>query len=129
MKIDHIGYAVKNINKSITNFEELGYKFNEVIEDKYRNIYISFGVKDDFKIELVAPRNKCGSPVDEILKRIGNGPYHICYVSVDFEKDILKLQKERYKVIIEPAPAVAFNGKRVAFLMKLETGLIEILED
>lgn len=129
MKIDHIGYAIKSIEKSKADLEKVGYKFGELIEDEDRNIEIVFGEKDGYKIELVAPRDKSGSPVDKIIKRIGNGPYHICYVSTDFENEIKQLQKENYKMIIEPAPAVAFDGRKVVFLMKLDVGLIEVVED
>ena len=43
MKIDHIGYAVRDINKAKPIFEELGYEFEKTVTDKARNIYISFG--------------------------------------------------------------------------------------
>ena len=75
MKIDHIGYAIKSIEKSKADLEKVGYKFGELIEDEDRNIEIVFGEKDGYKIELVAPRDKSGSPVDKIIKRIGNGPF------------------------------------------------------
>lgn len=129
MKIDHIGYAIKSIEKSKADLEKVGYKFGELIEDEDRNIEIVFGEKDGYKIELVAPRDKSGSPVDKIIKRIRNGPYHICYVSTDFENEIKQLQKENYKMIIEPAPAIAFDGRKVVFLMKLDVGLIEVVEE
>lgn len=55
MRIDHIGYAVKNIDKAKKSMEALGYRFEETIEDKDRNIYISFGELDSYRVELVAP--------------------------------------------------------------------------
>lgn len=33
MNVDHIGYAVKNIDASRQAFEELGYVFNPVVND------------------------------------------------------------------------------------------------
>ena len=38
------------------------------------------------------------------------------------------LQKNGYKVIIEPAKAIAFDNRKVVFLMNLGLGLIEIVE-
>ena len=48
MVIDHIGYAVKKIDKAVKAFENLGYVFEEAIEDVDRNILISFGEKDGY---------------------------------------------------------------------------------
>lgn len=127
MTIDHIGYAVKNIEKAKMSMSVLGYVFDETIEDQDRNIYISFGELDGYKIELVAPI-KAGSPVDMHLSKIGPTPYHICYKSDAIEEDIENLVKNRFKVTIPLAPAIAFHGKRVVFMYSLSTGLIEIVE-
>ena len=128
MRVDHIGYAVKKIDKAKKSMEALGYIFEPTVEDTERNIYIAFGKLDGYRVELVAPMGE-GSPVDMHLSKIGPTPYHICYKSDDIEGDIEKLKASRYKVSIPPAPAVAFGGKRVVFLYNLSVGLIEIVED
>ena len=128
MKIDHIGYAVKNIDKAKMSMEILGYKFEPTVEDKDRNIFITFGELDGYRIELVAPMGE-GSPVDMYLSKIGPTPYHICYKSSDIEADIEKLKSSHFKVSIPLAPAVAFNNNRVVFLYSLSVGLIEIVEE
>lgn len=128
MNVDHIGYAVKNIDKAKKIMELLGYLFEENIEDRERNIYISFGELDGYRIELVAPISS-DSPVDTHLSKIGPTPYHICYKSTNIEADIEYLQKNRFKVMIPLAPAIAFEGKRVVFMYSLAVGLIEIVEE
>lgn len=128
MKIDHIGYAVKNIDKAKKSMEVLGYIFEDTVEDKDRNIYIAFGKMDGYRVELVAPIS-AGSPVDMHLSKIGPTPYHICYTSADIESDIERLQANRFKVSIPLAPAVAFGNKRVVFMYSLSVGLIEIVEE
>jgi len=128
MKIDHIGYAVRNIDKARAAMEALGYVFDATIPDPARNIYIAFGELDGYRVELVAPMS-AGSPVDLQLEKIGPMPYHICYKSADLESDIRKLQESRFKVTVPPAPAVAFGNKRVVFMYSLPVGLIEIVEE
>lgn len=128
MKIDHIGYAVKSIDKAKKSFETLGYVFEETIEDIDRNIFIAFGEMDGYRIELVAPISG-ESPVDMHLSKIGPTPYHICYKSDSIEADIERLTANRYKVSIPLAPAVAFGNKRVVFMYSLSVGLIEIVEE
>lgn len=128
MRIDHIGYAVKDIEKAKKNMESLGYKFDPTINDPNRNIYISFGELDGYRIELVSPSG-INSPVDTFLSKIGPTPYHICYKSRNIEADIELLKKSRFRVSIPLSPAVAFGGKRVIFMYSLFAGLIEIVEE
>lgn len=129
MNVDHIGYAVANIDNSILAFTQLGYSFGPVIKDTDRNIYISFGSLSDCRIELVSPMDSSlPSPVDGVLKKNGNTPYHICYASSDFDTDIKQLKDKRFNLIIPPAPACAFDGKRVAFLYHVHVGLLELVE-
>ena len=129
MKIDHIGYAVKRIDRAITAFQKLGYEFEPVIDDTDRNVKLAFGTKDGYRVELVAPLDKkAGSPVDQYLSNAVGTPYHICYESENFDEEIDELVKQGYKVVIEPRPAVAFGNRRVVFMMNIGFGLIEIVE-
>ena len=129
MKIDHIGYAVKRIDRAITAFQKLGYELEPVIDDTDCNVRLAFGVKDGYRIELVAPLDrKVKSPVDQYLSKTVGTPYHICYESDNFDADVDELIKEGYKVVIEPRPAIAFGGRRVVFMMNIGFGLMEIVE-
>ncbi len=128
MKIDHIGYAVKSIDKAKKQMETLGFTFEETIPDTDRNIYLAFGEMDGYRVELVAPISN-GTPVDAFLEKIGLTPYHICYMSSEIEADMERLQQKRFKVTIPLAPAVAFGEKRVVFMYSLSVGLIEIVEE
>ncbi len=129
MTIDHIGYAVKRIDRAQAAFERLGFVFYPVVDDTDRNVRISFGEKDGYRIELVAPLDKKkASPVDEYLRKTPGTPYHICYESDDLDGEIEKLEQQGFKVVIDPRPAIAFEGKRVVFMMSLGFGLMEIVE-
>lgn len=129
MRIDHIGYAVKKLDRAVSSFEKLGFRFEPSVDDTDRNIKIVFGEKDGYRIELVTPLQKGKeSPVDAYLGSIGSTPYHICYVTDDLDKNVGELEAQGFKVIIEAKPAVAFGGKRVVFLMDLGLGLMEIVE-
>ncbi len=129
MTINHIGYAVKRIDRAIESFQKLGYVFGTQIDDPDRNVKIVFGEKDGYRIELVSPLDKKGSsPVDRYLGNTVGTPYHICYETDLFDLSVERLIAQGYKVIIEPRPAVAFGGKRVVFLMNIGFGLMEIVE-
>lgn len=129
MTIDHIGYAVKRIDRAMSSFEKLGFVFDPIVDDTDRNIKIAFGENNGYRIELVSPLDKeKESPVDTYLGNIGPTPYHICYRSDDLDREIENLKTKGFKVIKDPARAVAFGGKRVVFLMSLGIGLMEIVE-
>ena len=129
MKIDHIGYAVKRIDRALSSFEKLGYVFESVIDDKDRNVKLAFGEKDGYRIELVSPLDKKqASPVDQFLTNAVGTPYHICYECDCLDMEIEKLKLQGLKVVIEPRAAVAFGGRRVVFMMNIGFGLMEIVE-
>lgn len=129
MKIDHIGYAVKRLDRAIKAFESLGFEFEPMIEDEDRNIKIVFGNNSAYRIELVCPLSKeKKSPVDAHLSKTGPTPYHICYKTDNLEEEIERLKKEGFRVVVEPAKAVAFNNKKVVFMMNIGLGLIEVVE-
>ena len=129
MKIDHIGYAVKRIDRAIASFEKLGFCFGPVIEDHDRNVKLVFGNNGEYRIELVSPMDKSkASPIDQYLSNAPGTPYHICYQAEEFEKIIDNLKLQGFKEVIAPAKAVAFDGRRVTFLASLGVGLLEIVE-
>ncbi len=129
MKVHHIGYFVKNIEKGKRSFIDLGYEVEQdVVRDEYRGIDIAFLVKDGYRVELVSPYTE-ESVVYDLRKRMGNSPYHICYEVADMDTAIGELQAQRFVVTQEPHEAVAIDGKRVCFLIHGQIGIIELVEE
>ena len=130
MKRHHIGYAVKNIEKSIEVFKNLEYHIGETIRDDLRKVNICFVEKDGYVVELISPIDKNQeSIVDGVLKKSGNGPYHICYVVSFMEDGIKEFKEKKFKPIIMPEQACAIDGRQVCFLFNKDIGLIEIVEE
>ena len=128
MMIHHIGYLVKDVSKAFKKFEKLGYICDqEVVYDPIRDVNILFIRNGDYVVELVAPQSSA-SVVAELFKKIRNSPYHICYESANLEQDIASLQEEGFVLIDVPTPAVAFDHRRVAFMMSAAIGMIELVE-
>lgn len=129
MKIHHIGYLVKNIEKAIDVLLSLGYVCeSEICFDQSRGIDIVFMVNGGYRIELVSPKTDT-SVVADTLKKIGNSPYHICYYTHDIQASVLELKKQRFIMIDEPAAAPAIDGKKVVFLFNKQIGIIELVEE
>ena len=129
MKINHIGYAVKKIDRAAEAFKRLGFAFDPIVDDVDRNIKISFGENDGYRIELVSPLDQGKpSPVDTWITSAVGTPYHICFESENFFSDIEELENQGFKVIIPPKPAVALGGANVVFMLNLGFGIMEIVE-
>lgn len=128
MKVHHIGYLVKKLDKALKAFQGLGYAVTqEKTFDAARGVDIVFLAKDGYVVELVSPVTP-ESVVAELVKRLGNNAYHVCYETDDLEAEIVRLRDERYVVCSEPQAAPACGGRRVAFLIHPFMGMIELVE-
>lgn len=127
MKVHHIGYAVKRIEKAAETFVALGYTLGDITEDKKRKIRIMFIENGTERVELVAP-NGDDTPVDGILKSTGPTPYHICYETQELKTAIDELKEKGFVTVKEPEPAPAIDGCNVAFMYNARVGLIELVE-
>lgn len=129
MRVHHIGYLVKKIEKAERELSELGYLCEApVVYDEIRRVDISFWKNGETRIELVSPKSQ-DSVVYELLKSCKNMPYHICYLSENIEQDVEKLRDRGFFLMDTPTPAPALNNRRVCFLMGSASGMIELLEE
>ena len=127
LRIHHIGYLVKNIDKSTEEFLKLGYIIiNDKCRDDYRKVDITFLEKDGYKVELICPCSD-DSVVAGLMKRYKNSPYHICYETDDLSSCTEELRVAGYAPLDEPASAPAINGRKVSFYTNPNLGMIEIL--
>jgi len=77
-------------------------------------------------IELVAPWGE-QSPVERVLAQ-GGGAYHLCYETPDLAAAIAHLRSQRCLLISGPTPAVAFDGRPIAWLYTPAKQLVELVE-
>lgn len=127
MKVHHIGYLVKNIEKSRAEFKALGFiEESDPVYDPYRDIDICFLYKDSLRVELVCPSSD-QSVVYSLQKKMGVTPYHICYQVDDFEKAASELRNRGYIPMGEAQMAPAINNVFAGFFFHREMGIIEII--
>jgi methylmalonyl-CoA/ethylmalonyl-CoA epimerase len=117
-RFDHIGFAVKSINKVYPNLP--------IIEDPLQKARIAFLEMNNTCIELVEPLDTA-SPVNNILEK-GQKIYHICYQVNDLEQAVKIARKHGFHRISSAMPAAAFAQKRVVWLYNTRLGLVELLE-
>ena len=135
LKVDHIGYLVKDLDRAAAAFAELGFvPVTDVIRDDMpdsagaaRNVLLRFLENAGTVVELVAPLGE-DSHVYERLRTCGEGPYHICYAVEDLAAQMEKMRAQKWMILRRPSPAVAFGGAPVAFLVKKGAGIVELVE-
>lgn len=129
-KIEHIGIAVKNLEKANTLYESLlglsNYKTEQVESEGVRTSFFRVG---DSKIELLEATNN-QSPIAKFIAKRGEGIHHIAFKVDDIKAEINRLEKEGFTVINkEPKPGA--DNKLVAFLHPKNTCgvLVELCQD
>jgi len=131
MRLHHIGVAVRDLSSAAQSFEgALGYEIrSEVIHDPVQTAYCQFLKLPGYPpyLELVAPDGD-ESKLTGALAR-GGGLNHLCYAVADIEAACARLAARNMVMIQTPLPAVAFPGRRIAWLMDENRLLIELVEE
>lgn len=80
----------------------------------------------DPQLELVEPAAE-DSPVHRFLQK-GGGLHHLCYEVSNLEEHLKQMQSRHAIIVKHPQPAVAFTGRRIAWVMTAQKLLLEFLE-
>jgi methylmalonyl-CoA/ethylmalonyl-CoA epimerase len=126
----HIGVLVADVARARESYLECpGYSIrSECFHDPLQTAFVQFLALpgDSVLLELVAPDGP-QSRLSNALKKSG-GINHICYSVPDIADAASALQKCGCVVIHSPQPAVAFNGRSIAWLMNRDHLLVELVE-
>ena len=123
----HIGYASKSIETELKIFELIGFSIEgDFFEDKLQGIRGCFIKGNGPRIELLENLPNSNQLSGLISK--GINMYHFGYKVNCIEESIKKLLTKRSKLIVNPTPSVAFNGKNIAFLLFKNGLIIEVIQ-
>jgi len=129
MKIHHLGFLSKNMEKTVRSFKDLGMIELLNVEDDLRQVNLTFLSSCTGEIiEVISPSGK-NSVVAKLTNKFSNSVYHICFESLDIEGDIRELEKKDFILLVPPESAIAFNNNRVAFLFNEYSGIVELVEN
>ena len=129
--LHHLGFAVSSISAAAEGFAaSISAHWNgEVIFDPIQGVRVAFFHPADTRnpvFELVEPASEA-SPVSNFLKK-GGGLHHVCYEIDDLESGLREARGVGLVVVADPAPAVAFGGRRIAWVCSKKRLLVELLE-
>jgi methylmalonyl-CoA/ethylmalonyl-CoA epimerase len=130
MILHHVGFVVADIQKGMEGFcRSLNATWDQrIFEDPLQKVRVAFLMvrESDALIELVEPNGE-GSPVTKFLQQ-GGGMHHLCYEVTDVEQSLRDFKGRAALIVRRPVPAVAFGGRRIAWLITAEKLLVELLE-
>ena len=131
IRFDHIGYAVKSIQDYLDEFFVPLFdpvSIGPIVTDPQQGVRIAFvTLAGGERIELIEPVDD-SSPVSAYLTDRRGGLYHVCYSTDSLEESIAEFRRHRCMLFSGPTPAVAFDGRRIAFLFTPQRDIIELVE-
>ena len=100
-KIEHLGIAVKSIEKSNKVYESLfGYAPYKTEEVESEGVKTSFFMIGESKIELLEATNP-DSPIAKFIEKKGEGMHHIAFAVEDINAEVERLKSEGFVVLNE----------------------------
>ncbi len=129
-KIEHVGIAVKNLEKSKELFKKLlgqaSYK-TEMVESE--NVTTSFFKIGEQKIELLKSTAE-NSSISRFIDRSGEGMHHLALHVEDIPKEIQRLENEGFS-FVSKTPVKGADNKMIVFLHPKTTNgvLIELCQE
>lgn len=129
-KIEHIGIAVKDIEKSNALFKSLfgreSYKMESVESE---GVLTSFFQMGESKIELLESKNP-DSAIAKFIEKKGEGIHHIAFEVDDIYAEMERLKAEGFE-LIHKEPKKGADNKLICFLHPKSTNgiLIELCQE
>ena len=128
--IEHIGIAVKDLNKSNALFASLfgkeHYKIEEVLSEGVKTSFFEF---DTNKIELLEA-TRTDSPIAKFIEKKGEGIHHIAFAVDDINAELIRLKNEGF-IPLNEIPKKGADNKLVVFFHPKSTNgvLIELCQE
>jgi methylmalonyl-CoA/ethylmalonyl-CoA epimerase len=129
--LHHLGFVVTSISAAAEDFATfMSARWDgRIIHDPIQQVRVAFFYPLDRRnpvYELVEPASDA-SPVNHFLKK-HRGLHHVCYQIDDLELTVREARRVGLVLVAPPAPAVAFSGRRIAWVCSRSRLLIELLE-
>lgn len=114
-KIEHIGIAVKDLDKANAIYAALlGEKHYKIETVEREGVNTSFFKVGESKIELLEATNP-DSPIAKFIEKRGEGIHHIAFAVENIEEEINRLKEEGF-IVLNETPKMGADNKLVCFL-------------
>lgn len=128
-KIDHIGLAVKSIEKALNFYsEKLEIKCIDIEHVETQNVKAAFLPMGESEIEFLEATGE-ESPIYKFIEKKGEGIHHIAFSVASLTEEIPRL-KNLGLTFISERPSYGAGGAKIVYLHPRSTGgvLVELCE-
>lgn len=128
-KVDHIGIAVRSLEKALPFYVDiLSLPLLGIEEVESEMVKVAFLQTGNAKLELLEPTS-IDSPIAKFIEKRGEGIHHVA-LGVDSIEARIQEMKEQGIRMIQDTPKVGAGGALVAFMHPKSTGgiLYELCE-
>ena len=129
MVIDHISFAVKNLEEGISYWNRVfGYRqLTNIVVNSLQKVKVVFLDKEDsIPVKLIEPVE--GNLSLQNFVNMGGGFHHICFKCSDVNEKLNELSDKGLLVLVPPQPGEAFNNHEIAFLLARYGLNIELID-
>jgi methylmalonyl-CoA/ethylmalonyl-CoA epimerase len=129
MVIDHISFAVKNLEEGISYWNRVfGYRqlTNMVVNSLQKVKVVFLGKENSIAVKLIEPVE--GNLSLQNFVNRGGGFHHICFKCSDINEKLNELSDKGLLVLVPPQPGEAFNNHEIAFLLARYGLNIELID-
>ena len=127
LEFHHVGVACADVASEAERLAPLGYRMEgERFIDSRQGVRGLFLTGQAPRLELLEAIDAAPGVLTPWL-RSGIKLYHLAYETSDLDASIERLRSDGAKLVVAAVEAVAFAGRRVAFLMLPNRMLIELI--
>jgi len=131
-RLRHVGVAVAALEPAAEALADLfGYRVvSGPFDDPIQKVRVNFLAKSDTdlaEIELIAPLGE-ESPITAMLAKSSGAAYHLCFETTDIDQALVHAKNCGCLVVSRPVPAIAFGGRKIAWIMTRSRQLFELVE-
>lgn len=129
MEIDHICFAVKNLNDGIAYWERMfGYEqMTLIVENSIQKVKVCFLKKyNSITIKLIEPLEGNQSVINFVDK--GGGFHHLCFKCDNIDESYLDFKRKGLLTLVSPQPGEAFNNNKIALLLAKHGIIFELID-
>lgn len=128
----HVGVAVPALDPAASMLASLfgSHVISGPFDDPIQKVSVNFLAQTDneaAQIELIAPLTD-DAPIRSMLNKTGGGAYHLCFETNDLDLALAHVREQKCLMVSAPAPAVAFDQRRIAWFYTPNRLLIELVE-
>lgn len=130
LTLHHVGIVVSDIAAATSLYtSRFGYEVkSDIIHDSWQRAYVRFLrlPGDQTYLEFVSPDGPESRLHHALAKK--QSIHHLCYATGDIDSTCRDLQGRGMTLVRAPVSAVAFRGRRIAWMMGRDYVLVELVE-